>query len=278
MFQYAAARRLAHIHKTELILDLSWFNRIAPGVTVRKFELGPLNVDFRPALPGETTKFRGAGLFGKIKRRVTRNIRFLNRRYLFEKYYHFDPSVLTMKDNVYLEGYWQSYRYFADIEEIIRREFTVRKEPDAVNCDMAEKISRTLSVSVHIRRGDYLLKAGSHMGLCGIDYYLKAVKVITAQVNPQHFYVFSDDPEWARQNIDFLKPVTVVDHNGTDTAYEDLRLMSLCKHHIIANSSLSWWGAWLSKYPEKIVVAPKQWFNNEKRNTSDLIPKQWMRI
>jgi hypothetical protein len=102
--------------------------------------------------------------------------------------------------------------------------------------------------------------------------------MITAQVNAQHFYVFSDDPEWARQHIDFLKPVTVVHHNGTETAYEDLRLMSLCKHHIIANSSLSWWGAWLSKYPEKIVVAPKQWFNNEKRNTSDLIPKQWMRI
>jgi hypothetical protein len=117
-------------------------------------------------------------------------------------------------------------------------------------------------------------------GTCGLDYYGKAIDYLAARVASPHLFVFSDDPEWAKQNVTAPCPVTVVDHNDASTSHEDLRLMSLCRHHIIANSSFSWWGAWLCQNAGKIIVAPKRWFANEEKNrqTGDLFPDGWVRL
>ena len=115
-------------------------------------------------------------------------------------------------------------------------------------------------------------------GICSLEYYYNAIKKITEIVRKPHFFIFSDDIKWAQDNLKISYPATFVNHNADGKPFEDLRLMSLCKHHIIANSSFSWWGAWLSIDPDKIVFAPKEWFTDSGRNTDDLIPGSWHRI
>ena len=187
---------------------------------------------------------------------------------------------MKQEGNVYLEGFWHSEKYFKDIENVIRQEFTIRDEPDALNKEMANKIMACEPVSIHIRRGDYVSdkKTNEFHGTCSLEYYNDAIGIITKEIKAPHFFVFSDDPVWVQDNLKLKFSTTYLVYNGAEKAYEDLRLMSLCKHHIIANSSFSWWGAWLSGNPYKIVIAPKKWFNDETIDTSDLIPDEWFRI
>ena len=280
MFQYAAARRLAHFRRTELKLDISSFNNIAPIDTLRKYELGVFNIRAHFAASYDIPQVRIAALFGKYGILLTHKLPFLRRYHIVEKHYHFDQDILTLHDNVCLEGYWQSERYFADTADILRKDFPVKTRADDSNLQVAEKISRAESVSLHIRRGDYVSNTAtsSYHGTCSLEYYRAAVQAITARADTVHFFLFSDDAEWVRKNMAWIGPMTVIDINGPDKAYEDMRLMSLCKHHIIANSSFSWWGAWLSTNPHKIVIAPKKWFNNDSIDTRDLIPQTWTRI
>ncbi len=181
---------------------------------------------------------------------------------------------------MYLQGYWQSEKYFKDIEKIIRDDFTFSEEPDYQNKQMADTIKCCEAVSLHVRRGDYVSNpvTTEYHGICSEDYYRRAVREVERYCKNPQFFVFSDDPSWAKENLETGYPTTIIDFNGSEKDYEDLRLMSLCQHHIIANSSFSWWGAWLSWNPQKIVIAPKKWFNRPEINTQDLIPESWIRI
>jgi len=283
MFQYAAARRLAHIHDTPLKLDLSWFSSVAATETVRNYELDTFAIKKDLAMPEEVEKLKtnNENRVYKLGRRFVNAIApFYQETFVREKYYHFDPDILKLSSNVYLEGYWHSEKYFKDIEKIIRKEFKVGIEPGEMNRQLAEAIDNTESVSIHVRRGDYVSNpiTSQFHGTCTLDYYREAVGKITSQAQHAHFFVFSDDPAWVKENLGLVHPATYLDFNGPDKAYEDLRLMSLCKHHIIANSSFSWWGAWLGTNHKKIVFAPKRWFNNTKINTMDLLPDSWVKI
>ncbi|MBT9150861.1 MAG: O-antigen biosynthesis glycosyltransferase WbnK [candidate division WS2 bacterium] len=135
-------------------------------------------------------------------------------------------------------------------------------------------------MSLHIRRGDYVfnLHTNQFHGTCDLDYYFRCVEYLTTKVKNPHFFIFSDEPEWARNNLKLSYPTTLVDHNEADKNYEDLRLMSQCKYHIIANSTFSWWGAWLSQNPEKIVFAPKRWLKSDDYNPKDLMPDKWIKV
>jgi hypothetical protein len=192
----------------------------------------------------------------------------------------FNPAILRLTDNISLDGYWQSEKYFSDIAPVIRSDFTVRVEPEGLNREVASVINGCNAISIHFRRGDYVTdaKIAARHGACTNDYFIKAVELIKARVERPHFFVFSDDPAWVREHFTIPHTMTLVDHNGPDKAHEDLRLMSLCRHHIIANSSFSWWGAWLNPRPDKIVIAPLRWFNDPTVDTSDLIPESWLRI
>lgn len=190
-------------------------------------------------------------------------LRFLNRykpKYLckFDKLY-FDESVLISPKH-YLFGYWQDERYFNKIEDKIRSVFTF-KDIDDENNIIAQEIRQNNSVSLHVRRGDY---AAFGMTILGAEYYKCAIEMIKRSIISPVFYIFSDDVETAKNiaeqlNIDYR----LISHNTGKESYKDMYLMSQCKHNIIANSSFSWWGAWLNGNKEKIIIAPKKWDSNK---------------
>jgi hypothetical protein len=179
-----------------------------------------------------------------------------------------------------LDGYWQSERYFADVSDRLRSEFTFKASAAGRNAEIAGEIAAVNAVSLHVRRGDYATNPAmtAMHGICPIDYYDRAVEFVIERVADPVFFLFSDDPDWVREHLKIDWAVVVVEHNDSDTGHEDLRLMGLCRHHVIANSTFSWWGAWLNPSPEKIVVAPKRWFAEDSIDTSDLLPADWVTL
>jgi hypothetical protein len=145
-----------------------------------------------------------------------------------------------------------------------------------LNEELFENIITHNSVALHVRRGDYLTNtsAANYHGVCSLLYYQKAIDLLSSQYSNLYFYVFSDDIKWAESNLTIPFPTTFIGHNFGDQSFQDLRLISRCKHQIIANSSFSWWGAWLNSYENKTVIAPKKWFLNNKK-TESLFPPSW---
>ena len=267
MFQYAAAAALAERRDTGVMLDLSWFsNEGQRARTVRPYEL----MIFK--LPARTYDSSSRFRKWQSRRQKVPVIRRGTSR--------FDPSVLSAPRNVYLDGYWQSEQYFLDATERIRADFTFPAPTDDRNEELLKKIEASpTAVSVHVRRGDYAndAKTNAFHGLMGVDYYRKACAVIKDAVGSPEFFVFSDDPAWCRGNLE-LDGATFVDWNTGRTAWEDMRLMSTCRHHVLANSSFSWWGAWLNPSEDKVVVAPRQWAVDPSFDTTDLVPDEWTRV
>lgn len=283
LFQYATAKALACRRGTSVGIDVGWYRSFAEGQTARKYLLGHFAISGAISDSFLANLSKGKSLPYANKSITNKFFRFLpipKYRYFAEKHFQFDPEVLRLDGNIYLDGYWQSEKYFFDYADIIRKEFTVNSEPDSANTRIAHTISHEESVAVHVRRGDYAThpQISAFHGCCSLEYYNAALQVIAAQIDNPSYYVFSDDPTWARQNLKFPGKVEIVELNTPDTAYEDMRLMSLCKHHIIANSTFSWWGAWLADHPGKIVIAPNAWFLDRSIVTDDLIPQDWVRI
>ncbi len=281
LFQYAIARHIAEIHGTVLKLDISGFETYK----LHKYSLWPFNIQENFASPEEVAALtiRKQGIPERVLRRALRCSSELAPTYIREKHFHFDPEILNLPDGIYLEGYWQSEMYFKHIESIIRQEFTVKTPQEDTDKRVAEQITSCQSVSLHIRRQDYVsnIETKQAHGICGVDYFLHCVGNLIRVANNPHFFVFSDEPEWARDNLELFYETTFVHHNGADKNYEDLRLMSQCNHHIISNSTFSWWGAWLNQHSEKVVLAPRQWFGKERqasRNMNDLLPDSWVKL
>ena len=197
-----------------------------------------------------------------------------------EPQFRYDPHLSDQKLPLYMDGYWQSELYFADAAEALRRELSPREPLDDVNAEMAQSIRQCTAVSLHVRRGDYVTNAhtNAYHGVCSLDYYRRAIDHIRGQISDAHLFVFSDDADWTRENLKTDLPTTYVSANPPDRGFRDIQLMSLCRHHIISNSSFSWWGAWLNPNPGKIVVAPSQWFAAGGNDTSDLVPGSWVRL
>ncbi|MES2363878.1 MAG: alpha-1,2-fucosyltransferase [Pseudomonadota bacterium] len=275
MFQYAAGRSLALANGCELKFDTSAFERylIHSGYALETF-----NVAAGIASSAEVRKLTGS--IHKIPRMILHKLGMQGERYFREKGFDFDPSLLERRAPVYIEGYWQSYKYFEKFADQIRSELTPGQPPQGRNLQLAQNIARENSVSVHVRRGDYVSNpvASSVHGFVGLAYYELALDRISREIDSPHFFVFSDDLPWARENLKFPGGVTFVDHNTGLAAYEDMRLMSLCKHHVMANSSFSWWAAWLGWAPGKKVFYPANWFSSKLHNVSSLNPPAWIRI
>lgn len=285
MFQYAAGRRLAQVHKVPLCLDLSYFDhqtKFAPFDTHRSYTLCYFNIIEKIASPDDQKRSAYAWkntISAKIFRLIQRGLPLQFRSVYWQKWHGFDPAVLNLGKHVVLNGYMQSWRYFADIQEIIRKEFTLREPFHPGNQCLADEICSKTSVGVHIRRGDYVYNSTINQvhGLCSLDYFHEAIKFMFQKVSNPHFFIFSDEPEWVKENFKLNYPVTIMMHNGVERDYEDLYLMSRCQHFIIANSSFSWWAAWLSSNNKKIIVAPKKWFASQ-YDPVDLLPDTWYRI
>jgi len=276
IFQYTFGKSLAKKNNTDLKLDLSFYNDKQNNLQ-RNYSLKYFNTKENIALDKETKKLK-KNEWKDGRRSFFHNLFFANKSiYIKEKQFNFDKKILKTTEDIYLDGYWQSEKYFKDIEKIIKKELTLKERLSNRAKEIAKEIKNSNSISIHVRRGDYVKnpRTNSHHGLCSISYYEKSIKKITQQTQNTHFFIFSDDIKWAKKNLKTSSPTTFVEDSKD---HEDLILMSLCKHNIIANSSFSWWGAWLNNNPNKIIIAPQKWFNDPKRNTVDLIPKSWIRI
>lgn len=191
----------------------------------------------------------------------------------------YSPISVAKPDRpVLIVGYWQSNKYFHDAEEIIRRDFEFKTPHETTNPELSRALQHPNSVAVHVRRGDYVSnpQAAVVHGTCGIDYYIEAAHLLRQRCPNAVFFVFSDDLPWARANLRFLEPCHFVMGDTREPA-RDLHLMTMAQNFIIANSSFSWWGAWLGRAPNKVVIAPRRWFANG-RDTPDLIPNDWIRL
>jgi len=275
MFQYATGRLLAYKNKAVLKLDLSAYDNQS-GITQRQYELSPFNVQQNFSNQIDNKIICGPekkGLLGKIFRKLPDS--FYKSNYIKEKGHNFNSSILDLNNNVYLDGYWQSEKYFSDISDIIRSEFTLKN--NSLDPSLLQEIINKNSVSLHIRRGDYVFNPVTNRfhGVCTLDYYKRAIDFIEERFEDLTFYIFSDDLNWCKENLKINHPTFFVEGNKN---YEDLILMSHCKYNIIANSSFSWWGAWLNNNPGKIVIAPEQWFADKSVDTDDLIPESWIKI
>ena len=277
MFQYAIGRVLASRHATEHLLDTRLFNRYDMH---NGFELKRVfDIPARVATEDEIKSLIG----WKASRWSQKLLSYDSWAWLRGGNYFLQtrPSYMKEVHNVsshcYLSGYWQTEKYFKGFERQLAKDFTfTRPLTDDVNIDHLNLIQSTNAISVHIRRGDYV----NHPvhGTCSPDYYRRAFRYIGAHVKAPFFFLFSDDPDYVRENFGARDDCHIVLNNTGDKSHIDMRLMSKCNHHIVANSSFSWWGAWLGSNPSKIVVAPEKWFRMDRRNSNDRVPEAWLRI
>jgi hypothetical protein len=291
MFQYAAGRSLAVRTGARLILDATGFTQ-PRARRVYALEGYALAAETRfdgyrhpPWLSGvQFPASRGSGWIDRAARLLrARNIPIGratgdNAFSVFnERSFDFDPRFSLCGPQTYLVGYWQSERYFAEVADLVRQELTYQRAPDTANAQWLARIRAANAICVHVRRGDYLLPAHfRHHGLCSADYYRRAIRLMRERIADAQFFVFSDDWPWCREHL--ADPDTViVDANKPDAGQDELRLMAACQHHVIANSSLSWWGAWLGASAGQVVVAPTPWFT-QRSATPDLLPAAWTAI
>ena len=271
LFQYSLGKKLSIKNKDVFKLDLSDFTVDNP----RSYSLGYFNIIENFASDEDINKIKKSGVWKLVDKLKP----YCKRSAIKYKGYDFDQNILKLSGDFYLDGYWQSEKYFQDIEKIIKEEITLKESLPSKYTELIDKIKNSDSVSVHIRRGDYLSgKISKIYAMCPIEYYYKAIEKITGHYPNPHFFIFSDDINWVKQNFNIPYPKIFVSGDNEIKNYEELILMSLCKHNIIANSSFSWWGAWLNKNADKIVISPDKWFNDKIGNAKDLIPKNWIKL
>ncbi|MFA7314320.1 MAG: alpha-1,2-fucosyltransferase [Candidatus Magasanikbacteria bacterium] len=250
MFQYAHGRSLEFSGK-KVVFDISFFeNNKAKHDVARDFKLCNFNID--------------------------KKVKFVNKKNVFFDFVNKIKRILGFN----VEEYFQSEKYFRNIEDVVRKEFTLKNEMSESASKFEQEILHNRnSVSLHIRRGDYVsdIKTNDYHGVCDLNYYERAIKYLKEKIGEIKIFVFSDDISWVKENLKLDNLFFVSSEDIKD--YEELILMSKCQHNIIANSSFSWWGAWLNENKDKIVIAPKKWFNNNQvNNKSDIVPKDWIRL
>lgn len=271
LFQYAAGRTIAQKYQQNLKLDVSAFKEY----DLRDFDLAQLNTHFDIARQDEIELLRPSSNVAKACQYLKPK---KNRTYHREHFFHYDKSFEKIGPDVYLKGYFQSEKYFAPAANTISQEFRIKPELLTKLGEIANSIKNTNSVSVHIRRGDYKNTTILALhGILDIPYYQQAIAILLRQHPDAVFYFFSDDIEWVKENFNMPGAVFVSRYHS-HTHFEDLHLMSLCKHNIIANSSFSWWGAWLNNNPGKMVIGPKKWFNEGPKDTFDVLPANWIKV
>lgn len=292
MFQYSTARSFAYHKKAQLKADITAYSNTSKD-TKRKFVVNILNTNITIAEKKDIAVFISPDnlkeklihllinadtntTIGKIlyKLGATMTNYIIIRQPHFNYYNIFEHK----KKHTYLVGDWQSEKYFKSIERIIRKEFKLKLRYEDTRQDIIKLIISQQSVSIHVRRGDYKNKTNSAIYYsCLIDYYTNALNIIKEKYPDISVFVFSDDISWTKKKLKPQSPVLFIEKHKINEAY-DLLLMSKCKHNIIANSTFSWWAAWLNSNPEKIVIAPDKWFKNDKINTDDLYPEGWIKI
>ena len=279
MFQYAVGRAISFRNNVKLKLDLSWYTNDDSRIYKLKYfniiedYASKEEIDFIKPKRSQIAKW----IIHQFKQRF---FPYYLKPLVNEDGFSFNPKILKIKDDSYLNGYWQSELYFSDCASIIRNDFTLKLKLDKNNMKFLDEIRSSNSISLHIRRGDYYFNKKTRQvhGTLPLNYYYSALNILSNLVHNPIIYVFSDDIQWAKHNLKLTLPSRFMDFNMANYDYIDLTLMSMCKYHIIANSSFSWWGAWLAQYKGKIVIAPKRWFAKCEVDSSSLFPNDWILI
>jgi hypothetical protein len=273
MFQYAYAKALEQ-RGYRVKLDKSELEtyKIHGGYQLDKYNIGLECATEREVKAYFTTQFPFK-LLDKLGLRTSNLIK--------EKSLLFDINLLNVKDDSYLSGYFQCERYFTNIRNLLLKEFCIKGELSFYTREIQDNIIKsTESCSIHIRRGDFISnKSNIIHGSCSLEYYLDSINYLQNNFEGLKYFIFSDDMSWAKENIQ-LENATYIESKERRIPNEDLFLMSLCDHNIIANSTFSWWGAWLNLNENKIVLAPKRWFANESLHmlSQDIVPEKWIRL
>ena len=272
MFQYAAGLSAAERLGTELKMDLSWFDSLEEVDTPRFYELDNFN------LKQEFINKNDFVLKNDGFKNIIINIRKKQLNLYKEPQFNYSDKFLKIKNNTYIEGYFQTEKYFNSIRDDVIDSFTLKNKASVKSAKIIDQIKNSDSVSLHVRRGDYVSNknANKFHGLMGEAYYKKAIALINKKIKNPKYFIFSDEIEWVKNSFDLPKNSVYITHNKS--GIEDMRIMIECKHNIIANSSFSWWGARLGLQKDKVVIAPKQWFLDSNTNTSDVIPERWSQI
>ena len=280
LFQYAVAKSLSLKFGLTFKLDLSPMHNYGPDIH-RNFDLEEFTLDLSIASPNdlkETIPFNN-NLIIRIDRYLQRiGINALNSIYFEREPFKFQDIELK-NPSVYLYGYWQSYKYFDDFRSEIFSNLELKDCLDEKNLAVKSAIQNTNSVSLHIRRADYVknLKTSAIHGVLGADYYHNAINTLNNCIESPEFFIFSDDLQWARNHLPRDENFNYIDLNTDGKAVHDFELMRHCKHNIIANSTFSWWPAYLNNYTNKKIIAPKRWLNQNKV-FEDLLPLEWIKI
>lgn len=276
MFQYAFGRSLALTNNIEFKLDRTGYDRNH----YRVYGLIHFNITENFASADEIKKSKyPLGLISKLERGFkAKALRVHN--------IGWEPTTIKkIKDklsknrNIYLDGFWQSYKYFEDHQDKIAKDFTLKIPLEQAQPEIIKQLTNVNSISLSVRRTDYLwpknLKA---LGICSLDYYQQAIKLIKERVSDPSFFVITDDPDWVKANIDFGSAPVSYEANEKLTDYQTIIFMAGCQHNIIANSSFSWWGAWLNQNPNKIVIAPDVWFTDGSIKIDDIVLPSWIKL
>jgi hypothetical protein len=272
LFQYCMARSLADKLETNLGLDIRDFSQDSP------YLMGLKNFNIRANFdPPGMIKHKKNGYIKFLIDIISKNHKLVYK----EPHLSFDKNYASLPNGSYLKGYWQSEKYFENNKLNILNDLRIITDQSSQNVEISKQIASNVSVSLHIRRGDYVSNSeyNATHGTCSLSYYKTAVSYLLKNIGKNFtIFAFSDDPEWVYSNLKLPVDIRFVNNNSSEYSYEDLRLMSECNHNIIANSSFSWWGAWLNTNNNKIVIAPSKWYANQYIKNNDIIPANWIKI
>jgi hypothetical protein len=274
LFQYSLGRRLSIEKGVQLKFDISNYKNSS-----RPFKLNNFKIVGEIATADEISNFVSPfsnNYVNLIYRFFQKNIITNSNRIYDEKFLNFDSNVLHTSEDVYLSGYWQSYKYFEDYYSLFQEEFSLVSNPTYLDTKMQNINLTGDSVSIHFRRGDYV--TNPRIKLLELEYYYSAVSYLNTQLCNPHYFVFSDDITWVKNNFYVENKITYINPNNYFDECNELLLMSRCSHHIIANSTFSWWGAWLGKDKQKKIIAPKYWYHDRPNFMDDLIPSDWIQL
>ena len=288
MFQYAAGRALAIRNNTVLKIDLGFLKDgvLRENVDYRNYGLNNFCIIEDLISEEESDSFiRKCKFFSRLKLswfNKKTDYRFPLPKIYCQKGHGYDPEFVSISNNSYLIGYWQCAKYFAGIEEIIKKDFMFKNLPDQSNTVLLNRINGCESVAIHIRRGDFKNLPG--LGTINPGYYIKAINYLVEKLNNPALFFFSDEMEWVKENFNSIKSDCVKYYmeinNSAGSEADDLRLMSNCNHNIIGNSTFGWWGAWLNSNPDKIIIAPEKLFADPAidKQLQGMIPDNWVRL
>ena len=275
MFQYALAKAMSKLHDSPFELDLEFLLDRTPNkgkdFVFRDYDLNVFSITPDIASTGTARQYASPTFWEKVK------AGFKPKTVYQESFFHFDAHALLAAPDVYLEGYWQSPKYFETIEKELREDFRFIHAIEDHSKKLLEQILQTDSICVNVRRADFL--TNTYHGVCGMSYFEPAIHHLASSLSNPKVFIFSDDPQWCLDNFKSKFSMEVVDHSHKGFKFSNqLQLMAACKHFIIPNSTFAWWAVWLSNKKESKVIAPTHWFADSAIDTRDLIPDNWMRF